>query len=37
MKHILCVSLQMEFIILVLSKSVVAEYLSCFYQQRAMG
>lgn len=37
MRHILCVSLQMEFIILVLCKSVVDEYLGCFYQQRAVG
>lgn len=37
MRHIFCVSLQMEFIILVLSKPVVDEYLGCFYQQSAMG
>lgn len=37
MRHIFCVLLQMEFIILVLSKPVVDEYLGFFYQQSAMG
>lgn len=37
MRHIFCVSLQKEFITLVLSQSEVGEFVGCFYQESATG